>query len=270
MRSVMPFAFAVALLAAPALAGPYPGHPKTTPDINAADLSARDKAVADDAFQGRGPGTKVGEMAAQWIADEMKRIGLKPGNNGSYFQQVPAVTITLDPTKSSLSFDTAKGALTPKFADEVVFWSPQFAKPEVKVEKSPLVFVGYGVVAPEYNWNDYAGIDVKGKDRRHPDQRSRQRSGPARRQILQGQGDDVLWPLDLQIRGSRAPGRSRRHHRARNRFPPPMAGRWCAIPTPAPKSWLDETDQNTSMVPIQGWIASRHSEGFVRARGPRL
>jgi len=84
----------------------YPGHPSTTPDINAADLAARDKAIADDAFEGRGPGTQNGEAAAQWIADEMKRIGLKPGNHGSYFQEVPSVQITLDAAKSSLSFNT--------------------------------------------------------------------------------------------------------------------------------------------------------------------
>ena len=98
------------LVALPALAAAYPGHPTTTPDINAADLSARDKAISDDAFEGRGPGTVNGEAAAQWIADEMKRIGLKPGNHGCYFQTVPAVNITLDAAKSSLVFDTAKGA----------------------------------------------------------------------------------------------------------------------------------------------------------------
>src|SRR5713226_9793863 len=78
----------------------FPGHPITTPDINAADLAARDKAIADDAFEGRGPGTENGEAAAQWIADEMKRIGLKPGNHGSYFQSVPTVNIALDASKS--------------------------------------------------------------------------------------------------------------------------------------------------------------------------
>src|SRR3954463_16597489 len=58
-----------------ALAAAYPGHPATSPDITAADLSARDKALADDAFQGRWPGAPSGEAAAPWIADEMKRIG---------------------------------------------------------------------------------------------------------------------------------------------------------------------------------------------------
>src|SRR6201991_4356767 len=141
----------------------YPGHPSTPPDINAADLATRDKAIADDSFEGRGPGTKNGEAAAQWIADEMKRIGLKPGNHGSYFQEVPSVQITLDAAKSSLAFNTQQGALAPKFPDEAVYWTPQFKSDTVKVANAPLVFVGYGVVAPEYHWNDYDGVDVKGK-----------------------------------------------------------------------------------------------------------
>src|SRR5271170_6810561 len=142
------------LLAVPAFSQSYPLHPTTTPEITAADLSARDKAIADDAFQGRGPGTVAGEAASQWLADEMKRIGLVPGNHGSYFQPVPAVNITLDQAKSSLVFATSQGEMNPKFPDETVYWTPQFKSNEVAVKNAPLVFVGYGVVAPEYNWND--------------------------------------------------------------------------------------------------------------------
>src|ERR1700674_893700 len=86
--------FVLALSSSPPMAA-EPNHPRTTPAISAADILARDKAISDDVFQGRGPGTEAGERAAQWIADEMKRVGLKPGNRGSYFQAVPAVTITM-------------------------------------------------------------------------------------------------------------------------------------------------------------------------------
>src|SRR5690348_11248170 len=96
---------------AAASAASYPGDPATTAEITAADLSARDKAIADDAFEGRWPGSVTGEAAAQWIADEMKRIGLEPGNRGSYFQAVPAVNIELDPAKSKLAIDTKSGAV---------------------------------------------------------------------------------------------------------------------------------------------------------------
>jgi len=149
--------FATAALAA------YPPHPKTVPEISGADISARDKAVSSDAFEGRGPGTTNGEAAARWIADELKRVGVKPANHGSYFQNVPAVAITLDGATSHFTFDTQQGAMNPSFPDEATYWTPQFASNEVKVDKSPLVFVGYGVVAPEYGWNDYSGVDVKGK-----------------------------------------------------------------------------------------------------------
>src|SRR6267154_1066297 len=132
-----------------AQAAAYPGHPATSPDINAADISARDKALADDASQGRWPGSPSGEAAAQWIADEMKRIGLEPGNHGSYFQAVPAVNIEMVAGKSNLVFDTGKGALTPKYLDDVVYNTSRYAGDTIDIAKSPLVFVGYGVVAPE-------------------------------------------------------------------------------------------------------------------------
>ena len=159
MRSVLA---AVFCLSATAALAAYPGHPPTNPDLAGADISARDKAVSDDAFEGRGPGSKNGEASAQWIADELKRVGVKPANRGSYFQNVPAVAIKLDGAASSFTVDTSQGAMTPKFPDEATYWTPQYASPEVKVTKAPLVFVGYGVAAPEYGWNDYAGVDVKG------------------------------------------------------------------------------------------------------------
>jgi hypothetical protein len=96
-----------AALALPAAAANWPAHPQTSPDIRAADLSARDKAIADDLFEGRAPGTASGEASATWIADELKRLGVKPANGASYFQDVPAVTIKLDAKASSLSIRRA-------------------------------------------------------------------------------------------------------------------------------------------------------------------
>jgi Zn-dependent M28 family amino/carboxypeptidase len=140
-----------------------PAHPETTGSITSADLNARTRAIADDRFEGRASGTPTGERAAQWIADEMKRIGLKPGNNGSYFQTVPAVTIALDAAKSSLSIAGPDGEKRFAFADEAVWWTPQYEQAEVRIDRAPLAFAGYGVVAPEESWNDYEGLDVKGK-----------------------------------------------------------------------------------------------------------
>jgi hypothetical protein len=163
-RRALAIAVAMLLALLPAFAQTeYPAHPATSPAITAADLSARDKAISDDAFHGRAPATPSGEAAASWLADEMKRIGLRPGNHGSYFQPMPAVTITLDVAKSSFGFKTPHAALSPRFGDEVVYWTPRFASNRVTLSYSLLIFVGYGVVAPEYDWDDYAGANVRGR-----------------------------------------------------------------------------------------------------------
>lgn len=149
-----------------------PGHPTNSKqEINADDFTARIKALADDYFQGRGPGTPRGEEAAQWIADELKRIGIAPGitkadGTKSYFQEVPVVNITLDPKKSSFRFNTANGPVEQTYAKDIVFWSTRYDdKPakEVNLDNSQLVFAGYGINAPEQGKNDYAGLNVKGK-----------------------------------------------------------------------------------------------------------
>jgi Zn-dependent M28 family amino/carboxypeptidase len=93
----------------------------------------------------------------------MRRIGLKPGNKGSYFQDVPAASTQLDPARSRFEIETPAGVIAPKFADHVAYWTPRFDKPDQAVSGSDLIFAGYGVKAPEHQWNDYEGIDARGK-----------------------------------------------------------------------------------------------------------
>ena len=137
----------------------------TTADITAADLAYRVKELADDKYEGRGPGTVAGEAAADWVASEMKRIGLEPGNpDGTYFQTVKMVAQTVDPAKSSLSVSGPGGkSWDLKYGPETVYLTKDQKNTTVTFDNSDLVFVGYGVVAPEAKWNDYAGVDVKGK-----------------------------------------------------------------------------------------------------------
>jgi Zn-dependent M28 family amino/carboxypeptidase len=175
MKLLMVSAAALTLLAAcgpakeetaepAAPAGPVLGKITTTPEITAADLSARVKELADDKYEGRGPGTVAGEASAQWIADEMKRAGLEPGNpDGTYFQTVEMIAQTVDPATSSLKFASADKTWDLKLGPDAVFITKHQDKPSVTFADSDLVFVGYGVVAPEADWNDYAGIDMKGK-----------------------------------------------------------------------------------------------------------
>jgi Zn-dependent M28 family amino/carboxypeptidase len=149
--------------AAPELLLPLPDN--TVPEIRAEDLAIRVKTLADDTFEGRGPGTPTGEAAADWIAAEMARIGLEPaGDNGSYLQEVKMVNQTIDPAASFLTFTTEDGTEIPtKLKEDAVIWSKHQDATELTVDPSDVVFVGYGAVAPEYDWNDYADQDFTGK-----------------------------------------------------------------------------------------------------------
>jgi len=131
--------------------------------ISAEKIRATVKYLSDDSLQGRGTGQKGGDKAADWIAAQFKSYGLLPaGDHGTYFQNVGFYGVTTDPTQTQLSFAPKSGEpMHLKFLDDYV------ANDETHSEKSeidaPLVYVGYGIHAPEYNWDDYKAVDVKGK-----------------------------------------------------------------------------------------------------------
>jgi len=264
-------AFALPVLFAPivlwaAVSAIYPPHPRTIPSIVAADVLARDKAISDDAFEGRGPGTPNGEAAAQWIADEMKRIGLKPGNHGSYFQEVPSVKIALDAAHSSLVFHTAQSAVTPNFPEETVYWTPQYANADVDVKAAPLVFVGYGVVAPEYHWDDYAGIDVKGKtvvvlinDPGNEDRPGDPTFFKGRAMTYYGR-----WTYKYEEAARHGAAAVIIVHETG-----PAAYGWQVVrnSNSGNKLWLVAPDKNTGMVPIEGWITLDTAQDLFKRAG---
>jgi Zn-dependent M28 family amino/carboxypeptidase len=131
------------------------------PPIDPDAVLAHTKELSSDRYEGRAPGTKGEELSVEYIEGQLKKLGLKPGNtDGTYIQKVPLVGITADP--APLTF--AKGAQkqTLKWKDDVVAWTKHVA-PTASLDNSQLVFVGYGVVAPEFNWDDYKGVDVSGK-----------------------------------------------------------------------------------------------------------
>ena len=131
---------------------------KYTNLFDEAKIKANIKTLADDKYEGRAPGSPGGEAAAQYIADELKRIGVKPGNNGSYFQPVTLVAVKSNPN-TVLDVGGAKY----KFGDDFV-GSTGAQTASVKLD-ADLVFVGYGIDAPEQKWNDFKGnaADYRGK-----------------------------------------------------------------------------------------------------------
>jgi Zn-dependent M28 family amino/carboxypeptidase len=118
------------------------------------------ESLSSDNMQGRNPGTEGGQLAKNYISEQFSLTNLKTFDN-SYFHEVPAVSSTVkDSSFFTISFRDRDRKLN--YGSEVVFWSKRNIKNQ-KIDSSDLVFVGYGIVAPEYNWNDYEGIDVSGK-----------------------------------------------------------------------------------------------------------
>jgi Zn-dependent M28 family amino/carboxypeptidase len=118
------------------------------------------KVLASDEFEGRAPGTKGEDLSVKYITDQFKKIGLKPGNpDETYTQEVPLAGIKSEPR---MSFAVGDKTMNLKYPDDFVASSARL-QPEIHIEKSDLVFVGYGVVAPEYGWDDYKNVDVRGK-----------------------------------------------------------------------------------------------------------
>ncbi len=144
-------------------AADWPFHQATEPAITEADFRYRIETLSDDRFGGRGPASEKGEPAAQWIATEMERAGLEPaGVNGTWFQPVPLIESTLQETRSSYEITVNGQAMGLTALEDVTYWS-QNPVTDVSLADSDLVWVGYGVVAPEFGWNDYEGVDVTGK-----------------------------------------------------------------------------------------------------------
>jgi Zn-dependent M28 family amino/carboxypeptidase len=126
--------------------------------VNPNVLRAHLEFLADDALEGRRPGTRGGELAARYIAAEFRRMGLEPaGDSGTYYHRVPILTLTPNPTVRVLGSTPAEL----RYRDDYVLWSMR--NDTAVTAKGDLVFVGYGIVAPEWGWNDYEGIDVKDK-----------------------------------------------------------------------------------------------------------
>jgi Zn-dependent M28 family amino/carboxypeptidase len=129
--------------------------------MDTARLAARIQTLSSDEFEGRGPASEGERVTIAYLQESFEELGLEPGNGDSYFQEVPLVAITADPDMT-LSLTGEAGSTELAFQTDFMAWTKRVID-RVDIEDSEMVFVGYGVVAPEYSWNDYAGVDVQGK-----------------------------------------------------------------------------------------------------------
>lgn len=133
------------------------GYSQTSSVISTVGYETYLAKLASDEFEGRKPATEGGRKTVDYIVNQFKALGLKPGNGDSFLQQVPFVEITAG-TDASLRL----GDHELQYVRDMVIGTKRVQK-EMAITDSPLVFVGHGVVAPEYGWNDYAGLDMHGK-----------------------------------------------------------------------------------------------------------
>jgi Zn-dependent M28 family amino/carboxypeptidase len=130
--------------------------------IDTATVIQHIRVLSADSLMGRGPGTAGEDKSVAYLESQFKAMGLKPGNpDGSYIQKVPLVGITVK-NSPALTFSKGGKSTTLKWRDDFVAWTKHVA-PSAALKNSELVFVGYGVEAPEFGWDDFKGVDLTGK-----------------------------------------------------------------------------------------------------------
>ncbi|MTI39740.1 M28 family metallopeptidase [Fulvivirga lutimaris] len=130
-------------------------------EVDPATLGKHLERLASDDFMGRKPFTEGEEITVNYLKDEFEKLGVLPGNGDSYFQDVPMVEITGTPSETMVIAGQDENITLNYLKDFVA--TTNKPEEEVSLENSELVFAGYGIVAPEYGWNDYEGIDWAGK-----------------------------------------------------------------------------------------------------------
>src|SRR5712692_888083 len=231
--------------------------------IKADALMKHIRTLSSDEFEGRGPGSQGEQRSIQYLQDHFRGIGLAPGNpDGSYLQEVPLVGITPDPNMK-LAITGHGRTLEPKFQKDFVAWTKRVQ--DSSSIDADMIFVGYGVQAPEFQWDDFKGVDVKGKvivvlinDPPVPDER-----------VFGGKAMTYYgrWTYKFEKAAELgAAGCFIIHKTERAGYP------WDVVRN----SWSGEQfdlytpDKNMGRVAIEGWITGEQAEGLFKLAGKDL
>ena len=235
--------------------------------ITAAGLLAHIKVLASDEFEGRLPGTAGEDKTIAYLTGQFKAMGLAPGNpDGSYVQKVPLVGIK---GTATMQFKAGKKMIAMRQRDDFVAATPRFVT-SVSVIDSPLVFVGYGVQAPEYGWDDYKGLDVRGKTIvmliNDPPVPSKADAGQLDPQMFAGKGMTYYgrWTYKYEIASKLGAAAAIIVHETE-----PAAYPWEVVKN----SWsgeqfeLDAADKNAGQVAVKSWITLEKARALFAASG---
>ena len=179
------------------LATATPALAQTAPAISVDTLKVVTKELSSDAYEGRAPTTAGEEKTVRYLIERFRQAGLKPGNQGQWTQDVPMVEISATNVQP-FTFTGGKTPVTMAYRTEMVAATYRVV-PSIAVKDSPVVFVGYGITAPEKGWDDYAGVDVKGKTVvilvNDPDWQTMTRDGPFEGRAMTWYG---RWPYKFE------------------------------------------------------------------------
>jgi len=268
---------AAAALAAACGAGENPGAAGSGIDeavirpaiesITADDLLRHTTRLSSDEFEGRAPGTRGEELTIAYLTEQFQAMGLQPGNpDGTYVQEVPLVGIT---TRGTASFTAGGKKISLRFPDDYVAVSRRIT-PKIDVTGSEIVFVGYGVVAPEYGWDDYKDVDVKGKtivmlinDPAVPDPADPSKLDPS---IFRGNAMTYYgrWTYKYEIASEKGAAAAIIVHETG-----PAGYPWEVVSG----SWgrenfdIEPPDGNMGRVPVEGWITLDKARELFAAAG---
>ncbi len=235
------------------------------PTLEEAVYRAHIERLASDEFGGRKPGTPDEKRTLDYLEREFRRLGLQPGNGESFLQEVPMVEITAA-SDASLQLATGESRTPLKYRDDMVVWTKR-VQPAQSVEDSALVFVGHGVTAPEYGWDDYAGIDMRGKTAlifiNDPGFAT---ADPA---LFRGRAMTYYgrWTYKFEEAARRGASAAIIIHETE-----PAAYGWETVVNSWTGPQLDQAtaDGNASRVAIEGWITQPVAEKLFEANGTTL
>ena len=267
----LPSKFTLAVLAVgfvQAASGAAPPEPLKSAwdNIRSDDLVRHIKVLSSDEFEGRSPGTRGEELTVRYLVDQFQKFGLKPGNpDGGFIHKVPLMGIT---SESTVSLSAGGKKVELALPGDGIATSLRF-EPQVKVADSEVVFVGYGIVAPEYGWDDYKGVDVRGKsivmlvnDPPIPDP-----ADPSKldEKMFKGRAMTYYgrWTYKYEIAAEKGAAAALIVHETG----PAGYPYFVLIASHARENFdLQSADRNASRVPVQGWLTlSKAKEFFTQA-----
>ncbi len=264
-----PFHLLLSLSALLLVAAASPAQPpkEATRAIDADELLEHIKVLSADEFEGRAPGSKGEEKTVEYLIEQFKKLGLKPGNpNGTYTQEVPLAGVLSQPKATFRAGEETIELESP--ADYVAF--TQRITPKIEINDSEVVFVGYGIVAPEYGWDDYKGVDVKGKtvvflinDPPLPDPKDATKLDDA---MFKGRAMTYYgrWRYKYEIAAEKGAAAAVIVHETK-----PAAYPWGVVGNNAgkPSFVIDAADRNMSTVAVRSWIQLATAHKLFRAAG---